>query len=304
MARVYQQAFATTLSNVARTDYERITVKPLAGALGAEIGGVNLARLDDKTFAEVHRAFLDHSVIVFREQDITPEQHAALGRRFGALMIHEFVAGLADHPEVMPVVKEPREAFVFGNVWHTDMTFREIPPLGSLLYALEVPEYGGDTMFASTYAAYDALSATTRKLIDGLYAIHSAGQVYGPKGELNEEGFQTGNQATRIHVKKEAEKTMEHPVVRTHPETGRKCVFVNLAFTTGIRGMEPEEADPILRMLCEHSTKPDFTCRVRWQKGTLTFWDNRCTQHYALNDYPGRRRRMHRVTVQDKTRPR
>jgi taurine dioxygenase len=304
MSRFYQQAFANSLTNVAREDYEHIQVRPLAGALGAEVGGVDLRAVNDATFDEIRRAFLDHSVLVFRDQDLTPGQHTAFARRFGELMVHQFVAGLPDHPEVMPVVKEPKESYVFGNAWHTDMTFCEVPPLGSMLYALEVPDYGGDTIFASTYAALDALTPTTRRMIEGLYATHSAGQVYGPQGALNEEGFQTGNRATRIEVKREAEALVEHPVVRTHPETGRKCLFVNDAFTVGIRGMVPDEGEPLLRMLCAHASKPDFSCRVRWAKGTLTFWDNRCTQHYALNDYPGRRRHMHRVTIADTTRPR
>ena len=277
--------------------YARIEVRPIAGALGAEIGGVDLSKdLDNQTFAEVHQALLDHLVIFFRNQTLTPEQHKAFGRRFGRLDVHEFVRGLDSHPEIIEIVKEPEERGLnFGGVWHSDVTYQEKPALGSILYALEVPLYGGDTMFANQYLAYESLSDGMKRMLDGLKAMHSAGRAYGTRG--SDEYRELRHQSMRIDAREEAHREMEHPVVRTHPETGRKSLFVNGVFTTRFAGMTEEESRPLLDYLFRHAVRPEFTCRFRWEPGSVAFWDNRCTQHFALNDYHGFRRRMHRVTV-------
>lgn len=294
----YQAAIPRDRSNRIAYTFNRIEVRPIAGALGAEIGGVDLSQpLDDDTITEIRQALLNHLVIFFRDQDITPEQHKAFGRRFGDLYTHEFVGGIEGHPEIMLIAKEEGDQYNFGGTWHSDITYSEKPPLGSILYAKEVPAYGGDTMFANMYLAYETLSDDMRAFVDGLQAIHSASRIYGGKGEYVTNDYQTGHHGTRVKTADIADQVTEHPVARTHPETGRKGLYVNSAFTIGIKGMSEEESRPILEYLYRHSVRPDFTCRFRWEKGSIAFWDNRAAQHYALNDYPGQRRVMHRVTI-------
>ena len=273
--------------------YETIKVRRVAGALGAEVEGLDLAKpVDDQTLAEIERALLEHLVVFLRDQRLTPEQHIAFGRRFGELNIHDFVAGMEQYPEILEVRKEPGDQVNFGGGWHSDVTYLEEPALGSILYALETPEYGGDTMFANQYLAYDALSEGMKRLLEGLRAVHTAGHVYGPKAEYFREGG-----SMRVNYSADAEGETTHPVVRTHPQTGRKALYVNRAFTVRFDGMTAEESAPLLTYLFQHAVRPEFTCRFRWANGSIAFWDNRCVQHYALNDYHGQRRLMHRVTV-------
>ena len=276
--------------------YSRIAVRKITGALGAEIEGVDLGTpLDNQTFAEIHRAFLDNLVICFRGQRLTPDQHKAFGRRFGSLNVHPYAPALDGHPEVMTIFKEKADKANFGGGWHSDMTFLETPVLGSMLYARDVPPHGGDTMFLNMHLAYDALSDGMKRMLHGLRAVHSANKQYGVDGS---EAAKLNDQRTmKPRTSAEARKEVTHPVVRTHPETGRKCLFVNRAFVERFDGWTKQESQPLLRWLYEHYTRPEFTCRLRWQTDTLTFWDNRCTQHYALNDYHGYRREMHRVTI-------
>jgi taurine dioxygenase len=299
MARPLQLVVDVEKLNAITIKYRNIQVKPLGGALGAEIHGVDLSQpLDDATFSEIHQAFLDHLVIFFRAQDITPRQHKAFGRRFGSFHIHPFVSStLKDHPEIMQVRKTAGDRLNFGGAWHSDVTFEEKPPLGTLLYAKEVPEYGGDTLFANMYLAYETLSDGMKQLIDGLQAVHSARNIYGNSGAYAADQYRIGMHGMGVITDDAAEQTVAHPVVRTHPETGRKLLFVNLSFVTGFRNMSERESEPLLRFLCEHAVTEDFTCRFRWEPGSLAVWDNRCVQHYALNDYPGRSRLMHRLTI-------
>jgi taurine dioxygenase len=297
MALHYQTAIARE-PVAARSNEGALDIRPIAGALGAEIHGVDLGReLDAQTVAQLRRALLDHLVIFFRDQEMTPEQHKALGRRFGDLVVHEFVAGIEGHPEIMLIAKEKTDKYNFGGAWHSDITYSETPPLGSILYAKEVPACGGDTLFASMYLAYETLSDTLRATLDPLRAVHSASRIYGRGGEYASRDYQSGHRGTRVSPGDLAEKTAEHPVVRTHPEAGRKALYVNSAFTLRIQGMSEDESRPLLEYLYRHATTPEFTCRFRWQKGSVAFWDNRAVQHYALNDYPGQRRVMHRVTI-------
>jgi taurine dioxygenase len=273
-------------------------VAPLAGGLGAEIQGIDLARpMDDATFEQVQRAFLEYCVLFFREQDITPDQHKSFASRFGALNIHPFIAGLADHPEVMEFVKEPNESgYNVGGTWHSDTTFLEKPALGSLLYAHEVPPYGGDTIFANMYLAYETLSSAMQRMLEGLRAIHSAENSYGKGGSFDRNQGK-GQAAMSIEIDSKQIDEVSHPVVRTHPQTGRKALYVNPNFTRRFEDMTNEESRPLLDFLYAHQQKPEFTCRFSWQRHSLAFWDNRCTQHLAVNDYDGFRRRMQRVTV-------
>lgn len=281
---------------VALRTFRRIEVNPIAGALGAEIRGVDLGEpLDDDTFAEIHQAFLDHLVIFFRDQQLSPERQKAFGLRFGSLNVHPYVKPLDGHPEVMKIVKEKEDRANFGGGWHSDMSFLDEPCLGTILYALDAPAYGGDTLFANMYLAYDRLSSGMKTMLEGLTAIHSAASQYGPHGESAQNNAK--RKGMEVAVTDEARAESEHPVVRTHPETGRKCLYVNEPFTVKFKGMTRRESKPLLEFLYKHATQEEFTCRFRWSRGAVAFWDNRCTQHYALNDYHGQRREMNRVTV-------
>lgn len=270
-----------------------IEIEPIAGALGAEIHGVDLCEdLSNAAFDAVHRAFLDHQVIFFRGQKgLTPERQKAFARRFGSLNVHPYVAGMADHPELLEIIKEPHETGNFGGGWHSDMSFLEEPALGSVLYAEEVPPHGGDTLFASQTRAYEALSDGMKAMLDGLKAVHSASREYSARG--------ASAQARASMSAREAPDApeFEHPVVRTHPETGRKGLYVNPAFTLRFAGMTRRESRPLLDFLFDHSREERFTCRFRWSEGAVAFWDNRCCWHYALNDYHGYRRHMRRATI-------
>ncbi len=274
----------------------RIEVAPISGSLGAEISGVDLSKpIDDAAFAEIRQAFLDHCVIFFRDQKLSPDQQKDFSRRFGHLNVHPFVGHLQGHPEIIPIIKEKDEKVNFGGGWHTDMSFLAEPPLGSVLYALETPAYGGDTLWASQYLAYEQLSAGMKKMLDGLVGVHTAGMQYGTESEASKNSAKRKSMETKATA--EAEATIEHPVVRTHPESGRKALYVNEAFTLKFKGMTKRESRPLLQFLFQHCVQEPFTCRFRWEPGSLAFWDNRCTQHYALNDYHGQRREMHRVTI-------
>lgn len=272
--------------------YERIEVEPIAPVAGAEIRGVDLsAELDEATVAELRRALLEHHVIAVRDQRLTPADQIRFGRHFGELDTHPFVEGMPDHPEVIEIVTEPDDTFNFGGGWHTDVTFLEEPDLGSILYGIEIPPVGGDTLFANQHAAYDTLSETMKGMLDGLVAVHSAGQQYAAGG------YSTRSRSMRTKEADVADHVVRHPVVRTHPETGRKALYVNRAFTTRIAGLRHDESAALLEMLFAHAVREPFTCRLRWEPGTLVMWDNRSVQHYALFDYRGHRRRMHRITV-------
>jgi taurine dioxygenase len=275
--------------------YQRIAVEPVAGALGAEVGGVSLAGLaDEAVWKEIHRAFVAHAVLVFRDQTLTPAHQMAVGQRFGAPCHYPFVSGMADYPYIFEIVKEPHETRNFGSGWHSDTTYLAQPPFATLLYALETPARGGDTLFASTRAAYDTLSDGMKQLLDGLVGVNSAGLKYG--GGRSRMHKDIG--AMKIHDTDGADALeAEHPVARTHPETGCKALYVSRSHTIRFRDMSEAESAPLVEWLQAHQTRPEFTCRVRWAPGTLTIWDNRCTQHCAINDYHGQRRHMRRLTV-------
>jgi taurine dioxygenase len=271
----------------------KLAIRRVAGALGAEITGVDLSRdLPDATIAAIRQALLDHQVIFFRDQDLTPAQQVAFGRRFGPLNIHPYVSGMADHPEVMEVIKEPEDRVNFGGGWHSDMSFLERPAIGSILYAVETPEVGGDTLFASQIAAYEALSPGLKATLESLRAIHSASREYSSRGH--------SAQKRKSMAIAEADGLVgeyAHPMVLTHPESGRKALYVNPAFTLKIEGWKTSESKPLLDYLFQHCRYEGFTCRFAWRPGSVAFWDNRSVWHFALNDYHGQRRHMRRVTV-------
>ena len=270
-------------------NYRHIEVRPIAGALGAEVHGVDISRdLEDDVVAEMRQALLDHLVIFLRDQTITPPQQVAFARRFGTPMEYPQLKGLPEAPLITPVVKLEHERNNFGGIWHSDTTYLAEPPMGSMLFAREVPAYGGDTMFANQYLAYEALSDGLKQALEGLMGVSSSA-----KAEVTK---------TREDQRKAAGAELkvlsaEHPIVRTHPETGRKALYTSDAHTAHIKGWTEKESLPLLRFLWEHQVRPEFTCRFRWQVGSLAFWDNRAAMHNPINDYHGHRRVMHRVTL-------
>jgi taurine dioxygenase len=270
---------------------QSIQVRRLAGAVGAEIFGVDLSReLAAQTVAEIRRALLDHLVIFFRDQALTPGQFLAFARRFGEPIEYPFVRGLDSFPMITPVVKLEHETVNFGGVWHADTTYLAVPPMATMLYAREVPPYGGDTLFANMYLAYETLSPGMRALLDRLVGVSDSAKADGSRTrEDRTRDHPAANTATRLIA--------EHPAVRTHPETGRKALYVNRAHTAHFKEMTIEESAPILAYLFRHQQQPEFTGRFRWEKGSLAFWDNRAAQHNAVNDYHGFRRVMERITL-------
>ena len=268
-------------------------VEPIAGAIGAEILGVDIARdLDDATIAAIRQALLDHCVIFFRDQQLDIARQKAFTSRFGTLFLHPNIAGSKDDPAVIDVVRNPGDRKIIGEDWHSDTPQVPAPPMGSLLYAVEVPPYGGDTMFANQYLAYDTLSAGMKAMLGGLRAVHSDRLVAGPARDL------TASNAKKLKDDAEWRETANlHPVVRTHPETKRKALYVNRQSTIAFENMTEAESRPLLDYLCQHAHRPEFTCRFRWKRGSVAFWDNRCTQHIAINDTGMSRRVMRRLQL-------
>ena len=271
--------------------YKRISVSPMAGALGAELGNVDLAlQHDPEQLDEVRDALHEFGVIVLRDQDITSDQYLAFARHFGDILPYPLVQGLPDHPDIVPVLKKEDERVNFGGIWHSDTTYLERPPMGSMLLAKELPPQGGDTIWSNMMMAYETLSDGMKGTLEGLIAINSS-----KNGRAA---------ATRADRRKDAAKndsglatTAEHPVIRTHPATGKKSLYVNFGHTTHFKGMTEAESTPILEYLSKHQIRPEFTCQLRWEIGTLAFWDNRITQHLPINDYHGYRRLLHRITL-------
>ncbi len=268
-----------------------LDIRPVSGALGADILGVDLSQeLSDEIIAEIRQALLDHLVIFFRDQDITPEQHLAFAKRFGDTVEYPLVKGVEGYPEIMLVVKYEHEKMNFGGLWHSDTTYLDIPPMGSILVARELPPHGGDTLFANMYLAYQTLSEGMKELLDPLKGVSVSNR---PRVQATRQE----RMADSAKVEPETVLTAIHPVVRTHPETGRKALYVNGAHTIRFDGMSEAESEPLLDYLFEHQVRPEFTCRLRWEPGTIAFWDNRATQHNPINDYHGFKRIMHRITI-------
>jgi len=274
--------------------YERIDVRPIAGALGAEIGGVNMAEpMGNQVFQELHDALMEHHVVFLRDQDVTPAEHVAFARQFGTLHIHPYSPNLPDQPEVL-ILKSSKANRSSASAWHSDVTFQEEPPMGSILLAREVPEYGGDTMWANMYLAYESLSDRMKQYLDGMTALNTAGRAAFEKAYDKQV---SDGRKQEIQADRNTLAPAEHPVVRTHPVTGRKALYVNSIFTQKLVGVSGKESKAVLAFLFDHLKRPEFTCRFRWQKGSVAFWDNRCTQHFAIADYGDATREMHRVTV-------
>ena len=268
----------------------RITVTPIAGALGAEIGGIDIAGpLAADDVATMRQALLDHLVIFFRDQPLTSGQYLAFAEAFGTPVEYPLIKGIEGFPCITEIVKQEHETSNFGGIWHSDTTYLDEPPMGSMLHALEVPPFGGDTLFANQYLAYETLSEPLRRFLDGLIGVSTSAKA--DVSKTREDMVRnTGDSQNHNFI-------AEHPAVRTHPETGRRALYVNVAHTSHFEGMSEEESAPILAYLFQHQTRPEFTCRFAWRKHSLAFWDNRAAQHNPVNDYHGHRRVMRRITL-------
>ena len=264
-------------------------VQRIAGALGAQITGVDLRRLEDAEIEEMRAAWLEHLVVFFREQALSPAEYMAFAKRIGRPIEYPFVKGIAGFPEIIEVKKLEHEKVNFGGIWHSDTAYLEVPPMASMLLAREVPPRGGDTLFANMYQAYETLSEGMKRLIAPLVAVNASAKA--DVTRTREDRVKTDG----ADVKKEY--VAEHPVVRTHPETGRKALYVNVAHTVRLKGMTEEESAPLLNYLFQHQVRPEYTCRFAWRVGSIALWDNRCAQHNPVNDYHGYRRVMHRITL-------
>ena len=267
--------------------FETIQVTPLTARIGAEISGIDLNQpLGNRQFQEVHDALMEHQVIFFRDQPLTVDQHKDFGRRFGELHIHPGSPPPDGHPEILIVHADENSKRVAGERWHTDVSCDAEPPMGSILHLWTVPEAGGDTLFSSMYAAWDGLSDRMQAYLEGLTATHSGEHVY--RGRYNSGNY---DDAGRVYPRS------THPVVRTHPVTGRKSLYVNRTFTTRINELPGEESKAVLAFLYDHCEKPDFQVRFKWRPDSVAFWDNRCVQHLAIWDYYPQVRSGYRVTI-------
>ena len=271
----------------------QIEVRPIAGAIGAEIHNVDVSKdLDEGMIANIRRALLDHCVIFFREQKLDAERHRAFTRRFGKIFIHPNYVGMQSDPEIIVITREPGDKRIVGEEWHADTTMVREPPMGAILYAVEVPPYGGDTLFANQYLAYESLSEGMKGMLSRLRAVHSDRKVAGPQANRN------AQRSTKVREDADWRETVSaHPVVVTHPETQRKLLYVNASYTQGFEDMTEEESRPLLDYLLEHGHRPEFTCRFRWETGSIAFWDNRCCKHLAIHDAGPFRRIMRRTQI-------
>lgn len=268
-----------------------LRIEPVSPSIGAEVLGVDLSRdLTDGTIADIRQALLDHVVIFFRDQDITPAQQLAFAKRFGTPVPYPMIDGIDGFPEIAPVIKLPHERVNFGGVWHTDTIYTEAPPMGAILAARELPPVGGDTLFANMYLAWDTLSEGLRAMLADLRAVNSsakgAAQITRNRGDADGPGKDAATLREAVH-----------PVARTHPETGRTALYVSAGHTVRFEGWTEEESAPLLDYLFQHQIRPEHICRFRWAPGSIAFWDNRAAQHYPLNDYHGHTRIMHRISI-------
>ena len=274
-------------------NYPHLQLTPASPALGAFVENIDLGQtLDDAVLAELLRAHADYGVLFFRDQQLTPSQHIALAEQLGEINVNRFFAAVDDHPQIAEVRKEPDQALNIGGGWHTDHSYDQIPALGSLLYARELPPAGGDTLYASMYAAFEALSDGMKQMLEGLNAVHSSRHVFGAAAN------RPADLSDRLGNAEAATQDAVHPVVLSHPRSGRKALYVNPGFTVRFDGWTELESEPVLKFLYQHAARPEFTYRFQWAPGSLAFWDNRATWHFAVNDYQGERRLLHRITLE------
>ena len=270
-----------------------IEEKPVAG-VGAEIFGLDLREtLSEQAYLEVRQALNTYGVIFFRDQNLTPEQHLGFAEHFGEINVSKFLVQVPGHPGIAEVRKEPEQTHNVGGGWHTDHSYDQAPALGSILLARQLPDRGGDTLFANMSAAFEALSDGLKRTLLGLKAVHSNAHVFGPKRPASRNNIDAQMRNTENAIQEAI-----HPVVILHPESGKRVLYVNQTYTVRFDGWTEQESAPLLNFLFQHAIRPEFTCRFRWREGSIAFWDNRATWHLAVNDYHGERRLMHRVTIE------
>jgi taurine dioxygenase len=268
-----------------------LQVKPISGCIGAEIHDVDLLTdINDELIATIRQLWLEYGVIFFRDQALDPAQFQQFAQQFGEIIEYPFVKGLPDYPMIIPVLKLPHERNNFGGVWHTDTAYLQTPPMATMLIGREIPPKGGDTLFASGYAAYDALSPGLKATLAPLKTANSSAKAEVTKTREDRIATSGTDKANETLI-------AEHPVIRTHPETGRKSIYINPAHTTHFVGWTQAESQPLLDFLFAHQVRPEFTCRFSWQPNSIALWDNRCVLHNPINDYHGYKRLMHRVTL-------
>jgi alpha-ketoglutarate-dependent taurine dioxygenase len=284
----------TAATNEAR-HYQHINVLPLTGALGAEVLGIDIRQLSNAQLEEIKQAMADHLVLFFRDQQLSIEDQEKFTRALGDFGKDPYVKGIEGHPHVLRLVKEADEKtpYVFGGAWHSDWSFQETPPAYTILYGKDIPAFGGDTLFVNLYQAYNNLSAPMKTFCEGLNAVHSAQRGYGPAMKSLHQLYEH----MEVVASEDAMNTQLHPMVRTHPITENKSLYISETYTVGIAGMHQDEADCLLNFLNRQAVDPINTCRFRWQPGSVAMWDNRCTLHLPLGDYLGSRREMMRATV-------
>jgi len=270
-----------------------LLINPTSGSMGVEIHNVDLSKeLSDSLFSEIRETFIEHGLIFFRDQELTPDDHLSFAKRWGEININRFFAKVEGFDQIAEVRKDPEQKINIGGAWHTDHSYDQIPAMGSILLAKETPKIGGDTLFANMYRAYETLSDGMKKTLEAMKACHSSRHVFGAHTGYSEASNQ------RIGNPELATQDAIHPVIITHPESKRKALYVNPEFTVNFEGWTVEESKPLLDYLAEHTTQQENTTRFQWKPGSIAFWDNRCTWHFALNDYPGETRLMHRITVE------
>jgi len=280
----------------ARTAYPNVELTPHSPAVGAVVENIDLSQpLAAGVAEELLQAHGEYGVLFFHDQELTPDDHIRFAESLGSINVNRFFKPVESHPRIAEVRKDPEQKTNIGSAWHTDHSYDTEPAIGSILYAREVPSQGGDTLFSSMYAAHDALSDGMKKLLGGLRAVHSSRHNFGKKAYENLKD--ADDVAGRLGNADAATQDSVHPVLITHPVTGRKALYVNRSFTTHFEGWTVEESKPLMEQLFAHAAQPEFTCRFSWRKGSIAFWDNRCTWHKALNDYDGERRLMHRITL-------
>ena len=271
----------------------QIEVVPVSGGVGVEVHNVDIKRgINAGTFDELRAAFVEHGLIFMRDQDITPDEHIAFAERWGEININRFFPRLDGYDQIATVTKEPDQTTNIGGGWHTDHSYDHVPAMGSILIARETPPVGGDTLFACMYTAYDTLSDGLRQTLEDMKAVHSSRHVFGEQSSYRD------TMKDRFSNPEDATQDAVHPVVITHPESGRKALYVNPGFTLHFDGWTAAESKPLLDYLYAHAVQLEHTTRFQWAPGSIAFWDNRCTWHYALNDYHGTRREMHRITIE------
>ena len=276
--------------------YRHLEVEKISGSLGAEVSGVDLSQeLPDEVIAEIRQALLDNLVIFFRDQALTPARQLAFAKRWGEIHLHPYMQGMDDYPEILEIVKTPQDKKNFGGSWHSDQMFTANPAMGTMLYGKVIPSAGGDTMWTNQYLAYESLSEGMRRMLDPLKAVSRGDNFSSHDGKTRKE-YYADKISMKVRDPGSTQTVTTHPLVRTHPETGRKALFIG-GHVHKFEDMTEQESRPLIDFLMQHSTRPEFTCRFRWKSGSVAFWDNRCTQHFAINDYPAETRIMHRVTI-------